>query len=54
MPRIIKEEELTEYLDASKPVSAFSMLDSPRSMFYHYMIQECVHIPYHFFTSPGS
>ena len=41
MPRIVKEEELTEYLDASKPVSAFSMLDSPRSMFYHYMIQEC-------------
>jgi len=42
MPRIIKEEELTEYLDANKPVSAFSMLDSPRSMFYHYMIQEAL------------
>lgn len=34
--------ELGAYLDAKAPVSASSALDSPRSLFYHYMIQEWV------------
>lgn len=40
MNRIVKKEELEEYLDPSKPQSDSSPLDSPRSNFYHYMIQE--------------
>jgi hypothetical protein len=46
MPRVIKEEELTEFLDPSKPISDATPLDHPRSMFYHYMIQECVPFRY--------
>ncbi|PWN88860.1 alpha/beta-hydrolase [Acaromyces ingoldii] len=34
--------ELGAYLDANAPVAASSALDSPRSLFYHYMIQEAL------------
>lgn len=40
MPRIIKDEEVAEYLDPKQPVSFESTLESKRSMCYPYMIQE--------------
>lgn len=35
-------KELGEYLDPKAPPTASSSLDSPRSNFYHYMIQEAI------------
>lgn len=40
MDRIIEKEELTEYLDATKPMVDSCPLGCPRCKFYHYMIQE--------------
>jgi len=40
MDRVIKTEELTDYLDASKPMVDSCPLGCPRCKFYHYMIQE--------------
>lgn len=41
--RIIEgPKELGQYLDPNAPASAYSALDSPRNMFYHYMIQEAL------------
>lgn len=42
MPRIIKDEEVAEYLDPKQPVSFESTLESKRSMCYPYMIQEAI------------
>lgn len=35
-------KELGSYLDPKEPAVAFSSLDSPRNVFYHYMIQEAL------------
>ncbi|KAK8845290.1 hypothetical protein IAR55_006003 [Kwoniella newhampshirensis] len=39
-PRIIDRSELEAYLDPRAAPTSFSTLDSPRSVFYHYMVQE--------------
>lgn len=38
-PRRIDGSELAEYLDPKAPASACSASDSPRSIFYHYMVR---------------
>lgn len=35
-------KELGSFLDPKEPAVAFSSLDSPRNVFYHYMIQEAL------------
>ncbi|KAF9067155.1 Alpha/Beta hydrolase protein [Rhodocollybia butyracea] len=44
MDRVIAEEEVQPFLNPEDPGShvAFSPLDSPRAMFYHYMVQEAL------------
>ncbi|KAF8918323.1 Alpha/Beta hydrolase protein [Mucidula mucida] len=39
-PRVIDKKELEPYLDPAADKVAFSALDSPRALFYHYMLQE--------------
>ncbi len=38
--RAIPQEEMAEYLDPKAPKVASSSLDSPRWLFYTYMVQE--------------
>ncbi|TFL03886.1 Alpha/Beta hydrolase protein [Pterulicium gracile] len=40
MPSIIPEERVAPFLDSAAEKTAFSTLDSPRAVFYHYMVQE--------------
>ncbi|KAE9402605.1 alpha/beta-hydrolase [Gymnopus androsaceus JB14] len=44
MNRVIAKEEVEPFIDPADAGShvAFSSLDSPRSMFYHYMLQEAI------------
>lgn len=42
MPSIIPEERVAPFLDSAAEKTAFSTLDSPRAVFYHYMVQEYV------------
>ncbi|WWD22227.1 hypothetical protein CI109_106718 [Kwoniella shandongensis] len=39
-PRVIDRSELEAYLDPKAPPTSYSTLDSTRSIFYHYMVQE--------------
>ncbi|KAF8992443.1 Alpha/Beta hydrolase protein [Cyathus striatus] len=40
MERVIPKEEVERYLDPTSPKTAGSAVDAPRSIFYHYMVQE--------------
>ncbi|KAJ7647213.1 Alpha/Beta hydrolase protein [Roridomyces roridus] len=39
-PRVVPDEEVASFVDPNSGKVAFSTLDSPRSVFYHYMVQE--------------
>jgi acetyl esterase/lipase len=40
MEEVIPEERVAAYLDSAAEKTCFSAIDSPRSIFYHYMVQE--------------
>lgn len=42
MPRVIPDEEVAAFVDPNSPKTCFSPVDSPRSIFYSYMVQEFV------------
>ncbi|KAF7306155.1 Polyketide synthase [Mycena chlorophos] len=42
LPRVIPESELAPFLDPDAPKTCFAALDAPRSIFYHFMVQEAL------------
>ncbi|KAJ7780542.1 Alpha/Beta hydrolase protein [Mycena maculata] len=40
MPRIVPDEEVAPFIDPTAEKVSFSVMDSKRSVFYHYMVQE--------------
>ncbi|KAF7361793.1 Polyketide synthase [Mycena venus] len=42
MPSVIPDEEVAPFIDPAADKVAFSALDSKRSIFYHYMVQESI------------